>query len=52
MEDPVMAATDPEAPGNERVPEDPEEDEAAPATEPKQRTRARGRTTAEAMVGR
>jgi len=45
MEDPVMAATDPEAPGSERAPEDPDEDEAAPAAEPRQRTRARGTTT-------
>ena len=53
MEDPVMAATEPEAPGNERVPDEPDDDEAALATELSPRVRARGRTmVAAAILGR
>jgi hypothetical protein len=52
MEEPVMTATEPEAPGNERVPEDPDDVEAAPAPEPSPRTRATDSTMAVARVGR
>lgn len=52
MDDPVMAATEPEAPGNERVPDEPD-DEAALATELSPRVRARVRTmVAVAILGR
>ena len=46
MDEPVMVATEPEAPGNERPPEDPDDVDAAPAAVVKPRARARGSATA------
>jgi len=52
MDEPVMVATEPEAPGNERPPEELDDVDAAPAAVVKPSMRARGSAAAAAMAER